>query len=195
MKEWKKNHEKPGIYRTADGLGLSSTVRTIQEKLVAVKFLTFALYDYPKKKNIDLNNREYDTIRSMLKPLLNQLEPYEERLVGWKQYHDYLYMQITNPLSAFQNDDSAFYAAIMKYPAGPMRNRLIYDISLKQLKISRDSVQRATILGAAIFENNNSMRDDLVERTAIYKWAWSISCMMFSWFVFSVLRLPPLSRQ
>ena len=168
MKEWKKNHEKPGIYRTADGLGLSSTVRTIQEKLVAVKFLTFALYDYPKKKNIDLNNREYDTIRSMLKPLLNQLEPYEERLVGWKQYHDYLYMQITNPLSAFQNDDSAFYAAIMKYPAGPMRNRLIYDISLKQLKISRDSVQRAAIMGAAIFENNNSMREDLLQRTAIY---------------------------
>lgn len=168
MKEWKKNHEKPGSYRTADGLGLSSTVRNIWEKLVAVKFLTYALYDYPEKKNIDLNNREYDTIRSMLKPLLKQIEPYEERLVGWEQYHAYLYKQITNPLSPYQNDDSAYYAAIMKYPAGPMRNRLIYDLSLKQLKLSRDSVQRASILSAAIFENNNSMREDLLRRTAIY---------------------------
>lgn len=56
----------------------------------------------------------------------------------------------------------------MKYPAGSMRNRLVYDISLKQLKLSRDSVQRAAILAAAIFDNNSSMREDLVERTAIY---------------------------
>ncbi|MFY7996963.1 MAG: ABC transporter permease, partial [Sediminibacterium sp.] len=95
VREWEEQMEKLRKFKTADGLGLSKTVREMQEKLITADYLNIALYQFPDKRNIDLKNPEFDKIRNSLKPLEDKLKPFEEKLVGWKAYNDYLYLQIT----------------------------------------------------------------------------------------------------
>jgi thiol-disulfide isomerase/thioredoxin len=161
VREWEEQMEKLRKFKTADGLGLSKTVREMQEKLITADYLNIALYQFPDKRNIDLKNPEFDKIRNSLKPLEDKLKPFEEKLVGWKAYNDYLYLQITRGLPAGLNPDSAFYAAIMQKPRGAMRNAIMFDFAKKRIQGARDSATRAAIMQEMVIIDDEIMQQDL----------------------------------
>ncbi|MBU3715115.1 MAG: redoxin domain-containing protein [Ferruginibacter sp.] len=161
VREWEEQMEKLKKFKTADGLGLSNTVREMQEKLITADYLNIALYQYPDKRNIDLSSPEFEKIKKNLKPLEDKLKPFEEKLVGWKAYNDFLYLQITRNLPAGLNADSAFYATIMQKPPGAMRNAIMFDFAKKRIQVARDSASRAAIMQEMVIIDNQIMQEDL----------------------------------
>ena len=161
--EWRNDIEKMQNYKTADGIGLSNTVREVYAKLITADYLATALYDYPEKRNINLQDIEFESIRKKLSPLQQKLKSFEEKLVGWNEYHDYLYLQITRGLPEGINQDSAYYAITMKRPPGAMRNLVLYDFARKKLQTSRDSISRALILKEMAVIDNPAMQIQLSE--------------------------------
>ena len=166
--EWKSEMERVDNFKTVDGIGLSSTVKEVYKKLITSDYLTTALYNYPDKRNIDFKNAEYAPIRKKLVPLEQMLQPFEEKLVGWKAYHDYLYLQITRGLPAGLNPDSAFFATIMQKPRGAMRNLILFDFARKKLQVSRDSISRAKIMQEMAVIDNPAMQEELKEDVQLY---------------------------
>lgn len=166
--EWKREMERVDNFKTVDGIGLSSTVKEVYKKLITSDYLTTALYTYPDKRNIDFKNVEYAPIRKKLVPLEQMLQPFEEKLVGWNAYHDYLYLQITRGLPAGLNPDSAFFATIMQKPRGAMRNLILFDFARKKLQVSRDSITRAKIMQEMAVIDNPAMQEELKEDVRLY---------------------------
>lgn len=167
IKEWQNDMEEINKFKTTDGLGLSAAVKELQEKLITADYLSIALYKFPEKQNIDLNSTEFNEVRKNLEPLQKKLQPFEQKLVGWTAYNDYLYLQITRSLPSGINQDSAYYATIMKKPAGPMRNSILYNFAVKKLQASRDSITRANILKDMAVIDNKDMQLQLKEQTEL----------------------------
>ncbi|MBU3745472.1 MAG: TlpA family protein disulfide reductase [Sediminibacterium sp.] len=161
VREWNNEIERVDKFKTVDAIGLSSTVKEVYKKLITSDYLTTALYNYPDKRNIDLKNPDFDRVRKKLAPLEQMLKPFEEKLVGWNEYDKYLYKSITSNLPQGTNEDSVFYAVIMKRQAGNLRNVLLYDYATKRIKESRDSVSRLAIMQQMKLIDNKDMQADL----------------------------------
>lgn len=165
--EWKKKVKRPGAFRTADGMGLSSRMQELQEKLITVEYLNMALYEYPSKKSFNRNDPAFAAATNRLRPLLERIQPFEPGLVGWSQYHNYLYNSLTGNLAAGQNKDSVYYNALLQQSAGKLQDRLLYDFATKQLEASRDSVSRAAILLSAAVIGDERLKQKLNEKGAV----------------------------
>ena len=161
LSQWEYDIEKLKKFKTPDGLGLSRTVRELQEKLITADYLSVALYEYPEKKNINLKSAEFDANRKKLEPLQKKLQPFEQKLVGWDSYNDYLYLQITRSIPVGLNADSAFYATIMQQPPGAMRNAIMFDFARKRILGARDSVTRAKIMQEMVIIDDVNMQQEL----------------------------------
>jgi hypothetical protein len=81
---------KPRKFRTPEGLGLSDRQVEYYEKLLAARYITYAVYDYPKLKKIQLPEKKYESIRNMLQPLLTMMNPLEDILLGSEEYTTFL---------------------------------------------------------------------------------------------------------
>lgn len=168
VKEWEKNIYQLKKFRTADGLGLSPAVIELKEKLIAAELLERALYKYPDKKSIDLNNPEFESIRKSLQPIKEKLQPFEEKLIGWMVYHNYLYAQITHDLPVGKNEDSAYFSFVRSQPPGNLRNLLLYEFAMKRLRVSRDSVSRSAILQQVAIIDDADMQAELHKSSDLY---------------------------
>jgi len=146
VEEWQDKEENIEKFRTADGFGLSSTMRTLQQKLIAVDYLQKALFEYPEKKNLQLNDSSLTNAMKLIKPILARVNDFDSTLVGWSAYHTFLRKWVVKDLPAGLDKDSAYLAALLKQAPGKTRDRLLYDLSVNQLNFARDSASRLAIL-------------------------------------------------
>ncbi len=146
LEEWKEEEGNIKKFRTADGFGLSSTMRTLQEKLIAVKYLRMGYFDYPEKRNLALKDTVTANAISMLKPILAKVSDFDSSLVGWPEYHEFLRKWVVKELPAEFNKDSAYLAVLLSQEPGKTRDRLLYDLSVSRLDFARDSTTRSEIL-------------------------------------------------
>lgn len=146
MDEWEKKRKAPGQMRTADGFGLSQNLRLLQEKLVTVDYISMALFDYPRIKNIRLEDSAHASARQLIQPLLNAIAPFDSTLVGWEKYHTFLNKWMVKDLPKELDKDSAYLAILLDKPSGKVRDQLLYDFLGNQLNLSRDSAARSGIM-------------------------------------------------
>jgi thiol-disulfide isomerase/thioredoxin len=146
VEEWKEKEGNINKFRTADGFGLSSTMRTLQQKLIAVNYLQMAYFDYPEKRNLALNDTSLKNAMSILKPILEKVSDFDSTLVGWPAYHEFFRKWVVRELPAGWDKDSAYLSALMKQKPGKTRDRLLYDLSVSRLNFARDSASRSGIL-------------------------------------------------
>ncbi|MFN9950358.1 MAG: thioredoxin-like domain-containing protein [Bacteroidota bacterium] len=167
MRGWENDINQIKKFKTADGIGLSKTVSEMREKVITAGYLSVALYEYPEKKNIDLKSAEFDKIRKNLEPLQKKLQPFEQGLVGWKAYNNYLYFQITRSTPEGLNADSVFYATIMQKPPGAMRDAILFDFAKKRIGVARDSATRASIMRDMVSINDKDMQQELLREVDV----------------------------
>lgn len=146
LEEWEEKEKNISKFRTADGFGLNSTMRTLQEKLVAVEYLQMAWFDYPEKKNLSLNDTTVEKALALLQPILAKVSDFDSTLVGWPAYHEFLRKWLVKDLPVGLDKDSAYLAVLLKQAPGKTRDRLLYDLSVNQLSLARDSATRSAIL-------------------------------------------------
>jgi thiol-disulfide isomerase/thioredoxin len=161
VEEWENKISGLKKFRTADGLGLSPAVIELKEKLIAAELLDRALYQYPAKKNIDLSQPEFASILKSIQPIQKKLQPFEEKLIGWPVYTNFLYKQITHHLPAETNEDSVYFNFVKSQPSGKMRNYLLYEFANKRLNASRDSISRTAIMQQMAIIDDEEMQSDL----------------------------------
>jgi thiol-disulfide isomerase/thioredoxin len=154
LEEWQNKLEYLGEFRTADGFGLSSTMRTLQEKLISVNYLQMAYFSYPEKKNMVLTDTALVNGLSFVKPILAKVSEFDSTLVGWPAYHEFLRKWVVKDLPSGLNKDSAYLAVLLTQAPGKTRDRLLYDLSLSQLNFARDSASRFAIL-----QNASNLQD------------------------------------
>jgi thiol-disulfide isomerase/thioredoxin len=149
MDEWEEKREAPGKMRTADGFGLSDNLRILQEKLITVDYITMAVFDYPRLKNIKLEDSTYAAVRQLIQPLLKAIQPFDSTLVGWSKYHQFLNKWMVKDLPKELDKDSAYLSLLLAKPAGKVRDQLLFDFLDNQLRLSRDSAARGGIMQLA----------------------------------------------
>lgn len=149
MDEWEEQREAPGKMRTADGFGLSDNLRLLQEKLITVDYITMAVFDYPRVKNIKLEDSTHAAARQLIQPLLKAIQPFDSTLVGWSKYHQFLNKWMVKDLPKEMDKDSAYLALLLAKPTGKVRDQLLFDFLGNQLRLSRDSAARGGIMQLA----------------------------------------------
>ena len=135
-----------GEFRTADGFGLGSTMRTLQEKLISVNYLQMAYFSYPEKRNLALTDTAIIDAFTIIKPILAKVSDFDSSLVGWPAYHEFLRKWVVKDFPAGLDKDSAYLAVLLTQAPGKTRDRLLYDLSVSQLNTARDSTSRSTIV-------------------------------------------------
>jgi thiol-disulfide isomerase/thioredoxin len=149
LEEWQGKVEYLGAFRTADGFGLGSTMRKLQEKLISVNYLQMAYFSYPEKRNLALTDTALINAFTIIKPILAKVSDFDSSLVGWPAYHEFLRKWVVKDLAAGLDKDSAYLAILLTQAPGVTRDRLLYDLSVSQLNTARDSTSRSTILSNA----------------------------------------------
>ena len=167
MDEWEERREEPGKMRTADGFGLSNNLRLLQEKLITVDYITMALFDYPKAKNIKLEDSALAASRQLIEPLLTTIKPFDSTLVGWSKYHQFLNKWMVKDLPRELDKDSAYLAILLAKPTGKVRDQLLFDFLGNQLRLSRDSAARGGIMQLAANLQDQRFYDALAANNAL----------------------------
>lgn len=165
--EWKNRTGKPRKFRTPEGLGLSESQVEYYEKLLAARYIAYAVFDYPSLKNIRLADTNFTNIRNQLQPLLKMMQPLEDILLGSEEYTTYLRKKIKTSLKQGENEDSAFHALLLAHSPCEGRNLLLFELAQEKLKLATDSVQRAAVLSNTIFYQNARYTDLLMQQAEL----------------------------
>ena len=162
--EWKNRKDKPREFRTQEGLGLSERQIEYYEKLLAARYITYALYDYPKLKMIQLSDKKYDSIRTMLQPILTKIQPLEDILLGATDYTTYLRKKVKSTLRKGENEDSVYQALLLQHAPCEGRNLLLFDLVDEKIKFETDSFQRGKIIQGIDFYKNPRYKEFLLNK-------------------------------
>jgi thiol-disulfide isomerase/thioredoxin len=166
--EWKNRSGKPRKFRTPEGLGLSDRQVEYYEKLLAARYISYAVYDYPKLKKIQLPEKKYESIRNMLQPLLTMMNPLEDILLGSEEYTTFLRKKVRSILNQGANEDSAYNAILLQHSPSEGRNLLLFELAQDKLKLATDSLQRAAVIKETSFYQNLRYKEFLIDQAVLY---------------------------
>lgn len=166
-KEWEERSKEPKQFRTADGLGLSKNMQAIQQKLIAAEYISMAIFEYPVKKQVSLQDSVMKQAMSRLTPMFNEVTLFDSTLAGWDVYHDYVYKWLIKDAQPNQNKDSLYRASLLAQPSGKMRDRLLYDFLQKRIQQARDSVSRQYALLDAVDISDSRMVAALEKKVSV----------------------------
>lgn len=167
FKEWEKKNKTPLQFRTADGLGLSSNMQAIQQKLIAAEYISMAVFEYPNKKQVSIKDSAMVRAMKLLQPMFDQVQLFDSSLAGWQVYHDYVYNWLIKDALPTQNKDSIYRTALLEQPSGKMRDRLLYDFLDKKIQQARDSVSRESAMIDAFAISDTRMVGALVNKIRV----------------------------
>lgn len=165
IEEWKARSMAPKKFKTADGIGLSPIVRRLQEKLIAVEYLELAVFIYPERYQDLYPDKKFTIPWDQLSPLLTLVPEFDSSLVGWENYNLYFKKWLLKDLAPTANKDSFYLSKLLSQAPGITRDLLLYDHTKAQLDLTRDSLERASLIQKQVAAiQDQDFKTDLLQR-------------------------------
>jgi thiol-disulfide isomerase/thioredoxin len=165
LEEWKRNTNNVLDFKTADGYAVSTVMQSLQEKLIAVRYLDYAYFGYPAKFKVEKDDKDFLAGIEKVKPILAKVPEFDSSLVGWPAYHQFLRKWLVRNISPNADKDSAYRQMVLQQREGPTRDRLLFDLCQSRMELSRDSLSRAVILQDIAFIDNKQYQKLVQEKS------------------------------